>query len=114
MTFAKIPVVGLLAAVCLLAAPARAADETLGLRTIQSIGCHSVDGTCFVVLSGAYFGASCGPLYNQVRWDDADQPNGKRTFAALYGAFLAGRSVDVTVNGCTKQGFPKIVYFYVY
>ena len=52
-----------------------ASAESVGPRKIFSLGCHNTDGTCYVTLEGAAFGASlncAGALTNQFRFDDGD------------------------------------------
>jgi len=93
------------------------AGESVSGRQITSIGCHEVNGICYVSIDGAAFGANEGCANvptNQFRWDDADQPNGKRTFAALYAAYIASKKVDVYIEGCTTQSFPAVKYFNVH
>lgn len=97
--------------------PFASADEGVNDRKIVGIGCHQVNGTCFVTLDGPAFGANEGCLNastNQFRWDDADQPNGKRTFAALYGAYLSGKSVSVYISGCSAQSSPSLNYYIIF
>lgn len=109
---------GVVAAMCLLGQRARAGEET-GYQTIVDIGCHSYNGVCYVTLSGgSTFGANepCRAglgATNQARWDNADQPSGQRTFAALYGAFLAGRKVMLYIAGCAAGTFPGFAYYHV-
>jgi hypothetical protein len=108
---------GALIAVTCLGAQRALADEVT--RTISEIGCNRDRNHCFVYLSGEDFAVdpSCVAVVNgkasQLRWDNADDPNGMRTFAALYGAFLAGRPVTFYVSGCAPSGFPTFDYFRV-
>lgn len=83
------------------------AVENLGARRVLSVGCHQFNGTCFVSLDGPPIGASlgCGGFSsNECRWDNADTAHGRRTYAPALAAFLAGRRVSVTVDGCSAQG----------
>lgn len=105
----------IVAAACLLAQPARA--EETGFRSIVDIGCHEDKGTCFVKLDGSAFGGAQNcrvGASTEVRWDDADQANGKRTFAALYGAFLAGKQVNLEVSGCTSQQYVAVAWYHIH
>ncbi len=92
------------------------ADDYLAGRRITHIGCHHVDGTCFVSLDGAAFGAAenCAQTPaggNQFRFDNADTVNGRRTYASLLAAFLSQRPVTVHIRGCSSQGIPSLLYF---
>jgi len=92
------------------------AGEDLSARKIVDIGCHAGDGTCFVDLDGAPFGASLNcPVGagNQFRFDNSDTSVGKRTFAALMAAYLSGKHLSVHLGGCSSQGWPTIQWFYV-
>jgi hypothetical protein len=103
-----------LAYVLLVVGEATAAEWVPG-RNIVDIGCHAGDGTCFVTLSGAPFGAnegcSQGSLFNQFRFDNADTSDGRRTYASMLTAFTAGRKVSVYISGCSVQGVPSLGYF---
>jgi hypothetical protein len=105
-----------LASFLLLGGEAIAAEMVPG-RHVVEIGCHAGDGTCFVTLSGAPFGAnegcSQGSAFNQFRFDNADTPNGRRTYASLLTAFATGRKVSVYISGCSAQGVPSLGYFHI-
>lgn len=92
------------------------ADDFVGGRHITHIGCHHVDGTCYVSLDGAAFGAAENCVNapaggNEFRFDNADTANGRRTYASLLAAFLSQRSVAVLIRGCSAQGVPSLLYF---
>ena len=92
------------------------ADEHVVGRHITHIGCHHIDGTCFVSLDGAAFGAAenCAQVPaggNQFRFDNADTANGRRTYASLLAAFLSQRPVAVLIRGCSAQGVPSLLYY---
>jgi len=90
------------------------AAEEIYARKILSIGCHHVDGICYVSVSGEYFGSSLGCSYtsiNQFRFDGST-PIGKRTYASLYGAFLAKKSIHASLAGCS-DGRPSIAWYMV-
>ena len=103
----------LLAALC---APLQGADFVSG-RRITAIGCHHGDGTCYVTLDGAAFGASEGCAQgasNQFRWDTADTPSGRRTYASMLAAYLQQKRLDVAIAGCSAQGVPTLSYYFVH
>lgn len=106
----------LLASSLVVVGDADAAEYVSG-RQITNIGCHHGDGTCFVTLDGAPFGAnegcSQGPAHNQFRFDNADTPHGRRTYASLLMAFTTGRRVSVAIYGCSTQGVPSLSYFQI-
>jgi len=92
------------------------AGESLTARKIVGLGCHNTNGVCFVTLDGSAFGATLACAVgatNDFRFDNADTANGKRTYAALVAASVAGKSVSVYLDGCTSQGFPNLIYYYV-
>jgi len=98
------------------ASPVAAANwEDLGQRTITAIGCHNVDNTCFIALDGPVFGVNqgCVAVGSQVRWDNGDTSEGKRTYATLLAAYLAGKKVDIVLYGCSSQGFPTLAWYWV-
>ena len=104
----------LLAAAAVYCLPAQAAIEPLGSRKILDLGCHHADGTCFVSLDGAPFGASLGCVHtstNQFRFDNSETAAGRRTYAAMLAAMLSNRSVAVTLTGCSNQGFPTVSWW---
>lgn len=116
MKFYKAILLWLIAAgACLSSLNAYAGEDTGG-RRILDVGCHNVNGTCFVDLDGAAFGASLNcPVgaTNQFRFDNSDTAVGKRTFAALMAAYLSGKHISVHLDGCSSQGWPTIAWFYV-
>lgn len=94
---------------------AHADDHVVG-RHITRIGCHHVNGTCYVSVDGAAFGASedCANApagSNQFRFDNADTADGRRTYASLLSAFLSQRPVTVLIRGCSAQGVPSLLYY---
>lgn len=93
------------------------ADEQTTPRHIVSLGCHDVNGTCFVTLDGTPFGSTLGcsvGAITQFRFDNGDTDEGKRAYASFLAAFLAGKQVSVDLSGCTTQGYPQLVYFNIY
>lgn len=92
------------------------ADDHVVARHITRIGCHHVNGTCYVSLDGAAFGAAenCANAptgSNEFRFDNADTANGRRTYASLLAAFLSQRPVTVHISGCSAQGWPSLLYY---
>jgi len=93
------------------------AGESTGVRKILYLGCHDTDGTCYVGLDGGAFGVTLGcPLgpMAEFRFDNGDTDVGRRAYASLLAAMLSGKSVVVSLDGCTTQGYPKLLYFAVY
>jgi hypothetical protein len=91
------------------------AIEDISPRQILKLGCHHVNGTCYVVLDGAPFGSTLNCTYagNEFRFDAGDTAIGIRSYASLLAAKLKGRSVNVTIDGCTVQGVPKLRNFLI-
>lgn len=90
--------------------------EALIGRKVKLAGCHNTDGTCYVDLDGAAFGSSysCSNApTNQFRFDNGETVIGRRAYASFLTALLSGRPVTVVVNGCSKQGWPMLHYFYL-
>ena len=95
---------------------AHAADEDTGFRKIINIGCSNVNDTCFVVLDGPLFGASLGcpsGSTNEFRFNNGDTTYGKRTYASLLAAYLAGKRVSAYLSGCTAEGAPALKWFHI-
>jgi hypothetical protein len=96
-------------------APAESRED-LGPRKIIEIGCHHGDGTCFVTLEGAPFGATLNCVYTpttQFRFDNSDTPIGRRTYAAMLAAKMADKPVHVVVSGCSIQGWPGLSHWWI-
>lgn len=72
---------------------------------ILSLGCHNIDDTCYVTIDG-YNPTVCNKM-NSIRWS-AGTSFGKRWFAMLLAAQVAGKSVQLEVpsNSCSSQGMP--------
>jgi len=92
------------------------ADENVVARRVTNIGCHHVNGVCYVTLDGAAFGAAenCAAApagSNQFRFDNAETADGRRTYASLLAAFLSQRPVSVMIRGCSVQGVPSLLYY---
>src|SRR5258706_16279759 len=74
------------------------AGENVGPRKVVNVGCHNVDGICFVTLDGSAFGStlSC-PVTSttEFRFDNGDTTVGRRTYASFLAALVGGKSVFV-------------------
>lgn len=89
------------------------ADGDISNRKIINIGCHHVDAICYVTLSGEPFGNNLNCAYkniNQFRFE-ANNVNGRRTYASLYAAYLSKKLVSVYLEGCSPDGRPSISYY---
>ena len=87
------------------------ATEFVNDRRIASIGCHATTASCYVTLDGASFGSGEGctsGATNEFRWDDADAANGQRAYSSMLAAYLQQNLLNVTINGCSSQGWPKL------
>lgn len=109
---------GLVAAVMsLFAQSARATPYDTEFLKIVDIGCSQDVNNCWLTLSKPVaVDKNCTYAQgttDQLRWDDLDQPKGQRTFAALYAAFLAGRSVSLLVAGCSGSGYVTFGYYHI-
>jgi hypothetical protein len=91
--------------------------EYIQQRRITAMGCHHGNGVCYVSVDGAPFGGSEGcrsGAVNEFRWDDADTPNGRRTYASMLAAFSQNKRVSVAIVGCSAQGVPSLSYYTVH
>lgn len=84
----------------------------IGSRTITQMGCHTVDNTCFMTLSGAAFGPG-GCTITQVRWDSVQMPNAKIFVMQMTASFLAGQQVNLVVSYNCYGSWPTPHYYYV-
>lgn len=92
------------------------AGESVASRKVVSVGCHNTDGICYINLDGSPFGSTLGCAIgglNEFRFDNGDTSIGRRAYASFLAASLSGKSVTVTLEGCTSQGYPKLAYFLV-
>jgi hypothetical protein len=94
-----------------------AGPVSIGNKKIVTIGCHNVDPSiCYVSVDSKFNALYCdssksGPT-DEIRWDNADTVMGRRTYASLLVAHLAGKTVNIVLSGaCTLDGFPAIQYF---
>jgi hypothetical protein len=84
-------------------------------RKIVHVGCNAYDGTCFIKLNGSAIGSTLKCLVgetNEFRFDSSTTV-GRRTYASLYGAFIAKKTVDVHLDGCFDNK-PTLVWFHIY
>lgn len=85
---------------------------------VARIGCHNVDGTCYVSLkgpNGAIFSINGGCANNgDFRFENSDTNIGLRTYNSFLTAYQTGSMVDIAVSGCTNQNFPKLIYYNVH
>lgn len=101
----------------LLATNSQAQQPATFSGVISDIGCHQVDGTCFVEIQD--FGAQAVNVNSgctasgSLRWDNAHTENGRRTYDSLLKAFEMSATVSVTVGGCTAQGFPALLWYHI-
>ncbi|WP_444930373.1 hypothetical protein ACJJIF_00855 [Microbulbifer sp. SSSA002] len=80
--------------------------------TINKIGCHMNDATCYAYLDQTVGPDSCNS--NSIRWSrDAD--SGQETLTLLTAAFLAGKKANFNVlDTCFQNGiYPTFSYFNV-
>jgi hypothetical protein len=98
----------------LMTTPSKAGNYSIS-GTITSIGCQTVNGICFVTLSGAAAGPA-GCVENQVRWDSVNTPNGTAAIAQLTAAYLAGKTVSINIdNACFSEftAYPAMDYYII-
>jgi hypothetical protein len=91
---------------CVLMIPVANAGNYGIAGTIISMGCQTVNGVCFVTLSGAAAGPA-GCVQNQVRWDSVNTPNGNAAIAQLTAAYLAGKQVSINISNTCFAEFPS-------
>jgi hypothetical protein len=84
----------------------------IGSRTITQMGCHTVDNTCFMTLSGAAFGPA-GCSSTQLRWNAVDMPNAKIFVMQMTAAFVAGQQVQIVISDNCYGSWPTPHYYYV-
>lgn len=91
-----------------------AAFTNSGYRNILDIGCHADGSVCYVTVDGDAVAPSTGCVSNSIRWSGAD-PAGKTVLSLLYGAFLAGKQVNFTMDACfaTQPTYPTFWWFYI-
>ncbi|MGI0118313.1 hypothetical protein [Zooshikella sp. RANM57] len=91
------------------------ADMNTSWRQIQSVGCHTVDTTCFVEISGNPIGPNACRS-NSFRWDRKKSPNGDASLSLLTAAFAAGYQVSLQVpDQCYQDqpNYPTFIWFNV-
>nr|VFK21079.1 MAG: hypothetical protein BECKLFY1418C_GA0070996_10852 [Candidatus Kentron sp. LFY] len=99
----------------LLPIAASAAYHT-GVRNIVNMGCHNVDNTCYVTISGSSIGpSSCNST--SIRWNEKYDANGKSVLALLTAAFLAGKRASFAISDSCYQyqnNYPTFTYFFIH
>lgn len=92
--------------------------EDLNGRKITSIGCHSWDGTCYISLDGQAFGNSLtcsNKPTDEIRFDNTDTNiNMKRAYQSLLIAYLTDKKVSITIDGCSRQGWPTLIWYRIH
>jgi len=76
------------------------AAESTGYRKIVGVGCHIRNDVCFVTLEGSAYGSTLGCSSTQARWSVESTPGGMKNFSLITSAWLAGKEVDLYINGC--------------
>jgi len=100
--------------VILLIYPLIGYTESSGPRTINYIGCHKNDNTCYVTINGSPVGpATCSST--SIRWNETNDANGKAALALLTTAFIAGKQVVfyISDNVCytNQPQYPTFSYY---
>lgn len=91
------------------------AAENLYTREISNIGCHYMNEICYVNLSGEQFGSTLGCYIkstDQFRFDSSTSI-GRRAYASFLAAFLAKKTINVTLEGCSSDGWPSLKWFFI-
>nr|VFJ93504.1 MAG: hypothetical protein BECKLFY1418B_GA0070995_10472 [Candidatus Kentron sp. LFY] len=87
-----------------------------GVRNIVNMGCHNVDNTCYVTISGSSIGPpSCNST--SIRWNEKYDANGKSVLALLTAAFLGGKQVSFAISDSCYQyqnNYPTFTYFFIH
>ncbi|WHI48008.1 hypothetical protein [Microbulbifer sp. VAAF005] len=80
--------------------------------TINKVGCHMNNATCYVYLDQTVGPDSCSS--NSIRWSK-DAENGQETLSLLTAAFFAGKKASFYVlDSCYEDGiYPTFGYFNV-
>nr|VFK79319.1 MAG: hypothetical protein BECKSD772D_GA0070982_10452 [Candidatus Kentron sp. SD] len=96
--------------------PIAVSAEYTGVRNILNMGCHNVDNTCYVTISGSSVGPS-GCRSTSIRWNEQHDANGKSVLALLTGAFLAGKQASFSISGSCyryQNNYPTFTYFSIH
>jgi hypothetical protein len=80
-----------------------AAAQDSDWRTVRELGCHRLDGTCFVAIDGAAVSGGSGCTSNLIRWDSKGDGSGKNWLALFMLAKATGKRVRLYVDGCYVQ-----------
>lgn len=90
-----------------------ASAQTTFTGQISDIGCHHVNATCYATFRNVPIALPECANKGELRWDNADSEDGRRTYSSLLSAFLTDTWLSVTVSGCTIQGYPAILYYHL-
>ncbi|WP_075005980.1 hypothetical protein [Stigmatella aurantiaca] len=106
-----------LSAMVLVSAAGEAWASGTGPRQIRSIGCHLVDNTCFVEISGGIVGPT-GCQSTSLRWNQKEDANGQSILALLTAAFQSGKTVSFEIRDTAcyvyQPVFPTFAYIFVH
>jgi len=70
-----------------------------GYRTILEFGCHKVNTICYITIDGDPPSVP-GCTSNSVRWDAANDPNGKNWIAMIIFAMATDRKINLYIDSC--------------
>jgi hypothetical protein len=78
--------------------------------TINAIGCHNVDDTCYVDLETETGTSNC--TSNSIRWYSDSDAGGSNALSLLMAAYLAGRTVHFAISQsvCVADTYPAFTY----
>lgn len=90
--------------------------ESSGWRELNEMGCHNVNGICYIKISGDSVGPdSC--RRTSIRWDKNLDPNGDAIYSSLLAAFHSSFEVNITLvdDACfvSNPDYPTISYINV-
>lgn len=83
-----------------------------GYRSIQSIGCHRSDGTCYIDIDGPAVTGGSGCTSNSVRWDSKNDTNGKNWLALVMLAKSLNKKINLNIDGCysPQPSYPTFTF----
>jgi hypothetical protein len=106
----------LLSAMVLVSAAGEARASGTGPRQIRSIGCHLVDNTCYVEISGGNVGPT-GCQSTSLRWNQKADGNGQSILSLLTAAFQSGKAVSFEIRDTAcylyQPLYPTFTYIYL-
>lgn len=77
--------------------------------TINKIGCHLNDPTCYIYIDQSVGPADCSA--NSIRWNKKTSESGKEALSLLLAAHMAGKQVDMAVSEACFSNNPKYPTF---